>query len=106
MLQANVLGNGFLSSEVLTVVGVIDQQKRIYVVDQHEVDEREWNTKANWRFGVYNAPLDSRIWVPKPRKWMGWTLNFAHRVAYFWLAALLLPAHFVLGICIAASLSR
>ncbi len=61
-------------------------------MDEHELNEREWGTSANWRFGVYKAPLDSRVWVPKPRKWMGWTLNFAHKAAYFWLAALLLPA--------------
>jgi uncharacterized membrane protein len=75
-------------------------------MNQQEVNEREWSTTKNWRFGIYYAPLDSRIWVPKPRRWMGWTLNFAHRVAYLFLAALLLPAIFVLVICVVASSSR
>ena len=75
-------------------------------MNQHEVNEREWTTAANWRFGIYNAPLDTRVWVPKPRKWMGWTLNFAHAVAYVWLAALLLPAVFVVALCVFVSLSQ
>lgn len=70
------------------------------------VNEREWNTAANWSYGFYNAPLDSRVWVPKPRKWMGWTLNFAHRVAYLWLATLFLPALFVVVISLVAVASR
>ncbi|WP_425399847.1 DUF5808 domain-containing protein [Aeoliella sp.] len=67
-------------------------------MDQHQINEREWGDAANWRFGVYRAPLDSRVWVPKPRKWMGWTLNFAHLAAYLWLGLLLLPALLVVGI--------
>ena len=73
-------------------------------MDQHEINEREWQTKTNWRLGIYNAPLDSRTWVPKPTKWMGWTLNFAHRAAFLWLALLLLPGLLIAGVAILASL--
>ncbi len=72
-------------------------------VDQDEVSQREWSHADNWRFGVYNAPLDSRVWVPKQPAWMGWTLNFAHRAAYVWLAVLLLPAVIVMAVSIVAS---
>ncbi len=75
-------------------------------MNQLEVNEQEWSTAKNWRLGIYHAPLDTRIIVPKPSKWMGWTLNFAHRVAYLFLAALLLPAILVMVICVVASSSR
>jgi uncharacterized membrane protein len=49
-----------------------------------ESEDREWSDPENWRggwLGVYYAPRDPRIWVPKRRPWMGTTLNFAHRGA-------------------------
>ena len=67
-------------------------------MDQREINERAWRTKANWRFGVYKSQLDTRVWVPKPSKWMGWTLNFGNRIAYLWLFLLFLPAFFVVGV--------
>ncbi len=73
-------------------------------MDQTKINEQEWSTASNWRLGVYKAPLDSRIWVPKRVRWMGWTLNFAHRAAYLWLAVLLAPSLFVLGLCLVAVL--
>jgi uncharacterized membrane protein len=57
-------------------------------------EEREWRDPRNWRggwLGVYVAPRDPRVWVPKRRPAFGWTLNFAHRTSWIWLAALLLP---------------
>lgn len=60
---------------------------------QAEINEREWADRANWTFGVYNAPRDTRVWVPKPVRWTGWTVNFAHRMAYVWIAVLVgIPA--------------
>lgn len=56
---------------------------------QAEINEREWADTSNWTFGVYNAPRDTRVWVPKPVRWTGWTVNFAHRMAYVWLFVLL-----------------
>lgn len=63
----------------------------------------EWDDPANWRWGVYYSPLDTRVWVPKKPKWMGATLNFAHRASYVWLAVLLSPAVLVAVVaCVAA----
>jgi uncharacterized membrane protein len=61
-----------------------------------EQNRSEWSRPENWRggwLGVYVAPRDSRIWVPKRAPWIGWTLNFAHRRSWVWLIGLIgLPA--------------
>ncbi|HUJ72835.1 MAG TPA: DUF5808 domain-containing protein [Verrucomicrobiae bacterium] len=37
-----------------------------------------WNDRRNWKWvGIYFCKADPRVIVPKHRKWMGWTLNFA-----------------------------
>ena len=48
-------------------------------MNQAEINEREWSNPDNWgkRFGFYHSGLDSRIWVHKPKPWMGWSLNLA-----------------------------
>lgn len=58
---------------------------------QAERNDAEWHRDENWRgwLDSYVAPNDTRVWVPKRSPWMGWTLNFAHRVSWLWLAALL-----------------
>lgn len=56
------------------------------------LEDREWRNPANWHggwLGIYSAPLDPRIWVPKRRPWMGTTLNFAHRGARITFAVML-----------------
>ncbi len=58
---------------------------------QSEINEAEWQNPANWHWGIYNSPRDTRVWVSKPIKWTGWTLNFAHAAAYAWLLALIVP---------------
>lgn len=53
----------------------------------------EWANPANWHggiFRIYQSEKDSRVWVPKRNPAMGWTLNFAHRAAWLWLAGLVL----------------
>jgi uncharacterized membrane protein len=48
--------------------------------------EKLWSDSANWRLNaVYVCKADPRILLPKRRKWVGWTLNFAHRRAWFHL---------------------
>lgn len=57
-----------------------------------EHDEAEWHRPENWRggiLGIYVAPRDSRVWVPKRLPGLGWTLNFARRASWLWLAVLL-----------------
>jgi hypothetical protein len=45
--------------------------------------ERLWQDPAHWSPpGIYRCAEDSRLIVPKRRRWAGWTLNFAHRGAW------------------------
>jgi Family of unknown function (DUF5808) len=48
--------------------------------------ERLWAEPRNWGW-VYRCALDPRVIVPRRRRWMGWTINFAHPWA--WPALLL-----------------
>ena len=48
---------------------------------QKEINESEWRDPRNWQvgwLGVYYARRDTRIFVPKRNRWLGFTLNFAH----------------------------
>ena len=59
---------------------------------QPEINEREWNTPGNWHggwLGIYSSEQDTRLLVPKRRRFMGWTLNLAHPGARFLLGLLL-----------------
>ena len=65
---------------------------------QEETDEREWQNRDNWRYGLfYHSETDSRLWVPKRtmfgRSRFGGTPNFAKPAArtYFML---------IVGVCL------
>lgn len=68
---------------------------------QREINQAEWRNPDNWYFGIYNSPRDTRIWVSKSIPWTGWTLNFAHRAAWIWILAIVMPA-FVVAFVVAA----
>jgi uncharacterized membrane protein len=51
--------------------------------------QEEWKDLSNWRWGLYVAPRDPRIWVRKHQIQFGWTFNFAHPVSWFLLACLI-----------------
>ncbi len=55
------------------------------------------NNNDLWIWGVfYNNPNDPSIWVDK-RYGLGWTLNFAHRISYFYVALILaIPIIFII----------
>lgn len=53
--------------------------------------DRVWVTPNNWNI-VYRCAEDPRVIVPRRRRWMGWTINFAHPLA--WL---------VLPLCVAVA---
>ena len=72
-------------------------------MDQREINEEEWRDPANWRWGIYHGPRDTRVWVSKRIRWTGWTLNFAHTAAWVWLAAILTPGIAILIACLAAA---
>lgn len=69
-------------------------------MDQQTINESEWRDQTNWHWGAYHSRRDTRVWVRKPVRWTGWTLNFAHRAAWIWLAALLGPGIAVLLLCL------
>jgi hypothetical protein len=48
--------------------------------------EKLWNDPANWRGRViYHCKADPRLIVPKRIRWTGWTMNFAHPAAWWYL---------------------
>ena len=54
----------------------------------------------HYRWGLfYVNPADSRLWVEK-RLGVGWTLNYAHRAAWWVTALVLLPLLAVLGLVV------
>ena len=48
--------------------------------------DRLWARPGNWSI-VYRCAEDPRVIVPRRFPWMGWTINFAHPLA--WLVVLL-----------------
>jgi uncharacterized membrane protein len=57
---------------------------------QDELDEMR-KDPSNYKLGLfyYNAN-DPRVILPKPVKWMGWTLNFAKPMSYVWIVGVLI----------------
>ena len=54
--------------------------------------DRLWKDSKHWKanYAIYSCSEDPRVIVPKHIRWTGWTINFAHRLAYPVLAALFL----------------
>ena len=48
-------------------------------MSQNEVNEAEWNNPDNWSAGIYFSKKDSRVWVPKRIRSMGWTINLGQK---------------------------
>lgn len=60
---------------------------------QDRINQAEWENPGNWSdslFAVYFSKRDSRVWVPKRRPSLGWTLNFGHSSSMVWLAGIIL----------------
>lgn len=49
-------------------------------VNRKELD-RLWAKPNNWSI-VYRCVEDPRVIVPRRRRWMGWTINFAYPLAW------------------------
>ncbi|MEO0528988.1 MAG: hypothetical protein AAF266_00275 [Planctomycetota bacterium] len=73
---------------------------------QDEINDAEWKDATNWTWGIYRSERDTRVWVAKKPKWTGWTLNFAHTVAYWWLFVLLMPGVIVAILAIVVASNR
>jgi uncharacterized membrane protein len=77
--------------------------------DGGERDRRnqgKWERPENWTglMGTYRSAIDSRLWVPKRRSALGWTINFGHR-AGVWTMLLLLAVPLGLVALIAVCLT-
>jgi hypothetical protein len=66
--------------------------------DQDAINEREWARPENWtRFGAYRSARDTRFWVPKKNRRLGFTVNFAQRGAKLaCFAPAIVPLGFIL----------
>lgn len=75
---------------------------------QERLNQQEWAKPENWTgwFGSYRSPRDTRVWVPKRNPAFGWTLNVAHRAAWWSLLGLLAVPLGVLLLLLLVSLSR
>jgi hypothetical protein len=65
---------------------------------QELLNQQEWEQSDNWTgwLGIYRGARDMRLWVPKRNPDHGWTLNFAHRAAWWSLLGLFsVPLGFV-----------
>jgi uncharacterized membrane protein len=72
-------------------------------MNQDEINERERNNPDNWSkpLGFYHSKLDSRVWVPQARPWMGSTLNLANPASRILVLLVIL----MLGVLLAAVLT-
>ena len=65
--------------------------------------DRLWARPENWS-SVYRCEEDPRVIVPRRRQWMGWTINFAHRLAWPVMIALVgVPLGIVLIVTLATA---
>lgn len=75
----------------------MDESARL--ATENLVNEQEWHLDENWRgwFGAYASPRDTRTLVPRRNPALGWTLNFAHATAWWYLLGLsIVPLGFLL----------
>jgi len=66
-----------------------------------QIYREEWENPMNWggpgNMAVYFSKRDRRIWVPKPKPGIGWTVNLAHTGGIMWLAGLCMGMILVLA---------
>jgi uncharacterized membrane protein len=48
-------------------------------MNQDDLNEAEWSNPENWSGGLYFSKKDSRVWVPKQIRSMGWTINLGQK---------------------------
>ena len=79
-------------------------------MDQSVINEQEWENPENWSdyvIGLYFSKRDSRVWVPKRERALGWTFNLAHpRGALGFMAVMLSPTLLLLIVLLVVSASR
>lgn len=66
---------------------------KLYFKFQNTTKDFEHEKPENWVWGVfYVNSNDFRFILPKRNPMIGWTLNFAHPIAYISIALILLTA--------------
>lgn len=79
-------------------------------MDQSAINEQEWANPDNWsdyEIGLYFSKRDSRVWVPKRERELGWTFNLAHaRGALGFMAVLLSPSAVLLIVLLVVVANR
>ncbi|MEZ5573590.1 MAG: DUF5808 domain-containing protein [Halioglobus sp.] len=72
--------------------------------EQQAANQEEWNDPSNWGgpvwLEVYFSKRDSRIWVPKRIRALGWTVNLAHTGGVLWFFGIILAS---IGLVIASA---
>ena len=67
-------------------------------MNQQELNEAEWQNMDNWNgwfWDIYFSKRDSRWWVRRRKRWMGWTVNLAHPKGALYLHSTLVILLFV-----------
>ena len=66
-----------------------------------EIYIEEWENPMNWggpgNMAVYFSKRDKRIWVPKHKPAIGWTVNLAHTGGILWLVGVCMGIIIVLA---------
>lgn len=79
-------------------------------MDQASINEQEWANPENWSDDavcLYFSKRDSRVWVPKRERELGWTFNLAHgRGALAFVSVMLAPAAVMLIVVLVILASR
>jgi hypothetical protein len=68
---------------------------------QDEINQAEWHNPENWSdniVGAFFSKRDKRVWVPKRRPGLGWTLNLGNRWGAWWLVGLLVVPPILSGL--------
>jgi uncharacterized membrane protein len=73
-----IVAAAFAGLSITLAIGILDARRRA----------RKATLPEGYEGLIYRNPRDSRIWVPKLAG-IGWTLNFAHRRAWVYLALLI-----------------
>jgi uncharacterized membrane protein len=73
--------------------------------NQDSVNEQEWANAENWNsaIGLYFSKRDTRVWVPKRERELGWTLNLARGAGAAWFISLLLAPAVIALVLVAVS---
>ena len=76
-------------------------------MNQSEINQLEWQDARNWHggwLGIYRSARDSRVWVPKRNRVMGWTVNTARRAGLAFIIGIPLLA--LASVLVARALSK